>query len=186
MEWAPTEGAMTFGDLIRHLAVVERWMFVENVFGRPSRYASHGRELADGRDAVARRFFATCMRKACASSPGLPTRTSIDRRRRPAASRSPCGSGCAGMVEHEAHHRGQIYLMLRLCGVATPPIYGLTSEEVRRRAIVGFMPKKWRRSRVVGRCQPPSTPRSHQRGYARRRSRRAAAGSRRSPIVRPL
>jgi uncharacterized damage-inducible protein DinB len=38
------------------------------------------------------------------------------------------------MIEHEAHHRGQIYLMLGLHGVPTPPIYGLTSEEVAARA----------------------------------------------------
>ena len=34
------------------------------------------------------------------------------------------------MVEHEAHHRGQTYLMLRLLDVPTPAIFGLTSEEV--------------------------------------------------------
>ena len=34
------------------------------------------------------------------------------------------------MFEHEAHHRGQIYMMLGLRGVQTPPLYGLTEEEV--------------------------------------------------------
>jgi uncharacterized damage-inducible protein DinB len=34
------------------------------------------------------------------------------------------------MFEHEAHHRGQIYMMLALRGVKTPPLYGLTEEEV--------------------------------------------------------
>ena len=38
------------------------------------------------------------------------------------------------MLEHEAHHRGQLYMMLGLRDVPTPPIYGLTSEEVRDRA----------------------------------------------------
>jgi uncharacterized damage-inducible protein DinB len=38
------------------------------------------------------------------------------------------------MVEHEAHHRGQLYLMLGLLGVPTPPIFGLTEEEVRARS----------------------------------------------------
>ena len=38
------------------------------------------------------------------------------------------------MVEHEAHHRGQIYLMLGLLEVPIPPLYGLTSEEVRARS----------------------------------------------------
>jgi hypothetical protein len=35
------------------------------------------------------------------------------------------------MTEHEIHHRGQIYLYLGILGVPTPPIFGLTSEEVR-------------------------------------------------------
>ena len=38
------------------------------------------------------------------------------------------------MVEHEVHHRGQIYLMLNMLEVSTPPLYGLTSEEVRARS----------------------------------------------------
>jgi uncharacterized damage-inducible protein DinB len=37
------------------------------------------------------------------------------------------------MVEHEIHHRGQLYLYLGLIGVPAPPLYGLTSEEVRER-----------------------------------------------------
>jgi uncharacterized damage-inducible protein DinB len=37
------------------------------------------------------------------------------------------------MTEHEAHHRGQIYLYLSMLGVETPPIFGLTSEQVRAR-----------------------------------------------------
>ena len=40
------------------------------------------------------------------------------------------------MVEHEVHHRGQIYLMLNMLGVATPPLFGLTSEQVRDRSAV--------------------------------------------------
>jgi uncharacterized damage-inducible protein DinB len=38
------------------------------------------------------------------------------------------------MVEHEAHHRGQLYLMLSMLGVRTPPLYGLTEEQVRERS----------------------------------------------------
>ena len=44
------------------------------------------------------------------------------------------------MFEHEAHHRGQIYLMLAMRGVKTPPLYGLTSEEVIARSIVNAPP----------------------------------------------
>ncbi|CAN5872509.1 hypothetical protein BH23GEM9_BH23GEM9_28950 [soil metagenome] len=38
------------------------------------------------------------------------------------------------MVEHEVHHRGQLYLMLAAIDVRTPPIFGLTSEQVRERS----------------------------------------------------
>ena len=40
------------------------------------------------------------------------------------------------MVEHEIHHRGQIYTYLAMLDVATPPRYGLTSEDVARKAVV--------------------------------------------------
>ena len=39
------------------------------------------------------------------------------------------------MIEHEVHHRGQIYLYLQLLNIPTPPLYGLTSEEVKARSI---------------------------------------------------
>jgi uncharacterized damage-inducible protein DinB len=41
------------------------------------------------------------------------------------------------LVEHEIHHRGQIYLYLSMLDIPTPPIYGMTSEEVRARSIPG-------------------------------------------------
>jgi uncharacterized damage-inducible protein DinB len=36
------------------------------------------------------------------------------------------------MTEHEIHHRGQLYLMLSMLGVKTPPVFGMTSEELRQ------------------------------------------------------
>jgi uncharacterized damage-inducible protein DinB len=41
------------------------------------------------------------------------------------------------MVEHEAHHRGQVYLMLGVLGVKPPQLFGLTEEEVRARSTTG-------------------------------------------------
>lgn len=38
------------------------------------------------------------------------------------------------MTEHEIHHRGQIYTYLALLEVPTPPLYGLTSEQVVERS----------------------------------------------------
>ncbi len=41
------------------------------------------------------------------------------------------------MIEHEIHHRGQIYLYLAMLDVPTPPLYGLTEEEVKARSGAG-------------------------------------------------
>jgi len=41
------------------------------------------------------------------------------------------------MTEHEAHHRGQLYWMLADLSISTPPLFGLTSEEVHDRAATG-------------------------------------------------
>jgi uncharacterized damage-inducible protein DinB len=39
------------------------------------------------------------------------------------------------MIEHEIHHRGQIYTYLALMEAPSPPLYGLTSEQVRERSV---------------------------------------------------
>src|SRR4051812_2632781 len=52
LEWTYRAGTFTLGDLVRHLATVERYMYAETLAGHPSRYAGCGRELADGYDAV--------------------------------------------------------------------------------------------------------------------------------------
>ena len=133
LEWTHRPGAFTLGDLVRHLAALERWMWAENVSGRPSRYPGHGRELADGFDAVL-----AYLERMHAESVAIFAALSPEQLQRPCL--TPGGAPIAtwkwlrAMLEHEAHHRGQIYLMLNMLGVPTPPLYGLTSEEVRARS----------------------------------------------------
>ena len=134
LEWAPAPGKFSFGDLVRHLAAIERWMFAEAARGNESRYPGHGRELADGFDAVLAYYDAMHAesRAIFASlSPDALTRKC----RTPAGTPITTWKWMRAMLEHEAHHRGQLYLMLALRGVPTPPLYGLTSEEVRARSL---------------------------------------------------
>ena len=133
MEWRPAVGAFSFGDLIRHLGAIERWMFAENVCGRPSRYAGHGRELADGREVVLA-YLDGMHAQAMALIGALPPEALALPCTTPGGATMPVWKWLRAMVEHEVHHRGQIYLMLRMIGVETPPLYGLTSEEVRARS----------------------------------------------------
>jgi len=136
LEWAPREGAWSFGDLVRHLAAIERWMFAENVSGRPSRYSGHGVELADGYDAVLA-YFDRMHGEAMDVFRALTPDALQARCTTPGGASMPAWKWLRAMVEHEIHHRGQIYLMLGMIGVPTPPLYGLTSEEVRDRSVAG-------------------------------------------------
>jgi len=39
------------------------------------------------------------------------------------------------MVEHEIHHRAELYIYLNMLGVKTPPMFGLTAEQVQERSV---------------------------------------------------
>jgi uncharacterized damage-inducible protein DinB len=133
LDWTYQDGKFTLGDLMRHLAATERFMFAENVQFRKSSYPGHGRELADGFDEVV-----GYMDNMHRESMEIFARLTDESLRRKCL--TPGGATIAvwkwlrAMIEHEIHHRGQIYLYLGMLGVATPPLYGLTSEEVLERS----------------------------------------------------
>jgi uncharacterized damage-inducible protein DinB len=132
VDWTYAPGKFTLGDLLRHLAVTERYMFAENVQNHPSRYTTHGKELADGLENI----FAFMERLHAESMEIFSRLTDEDLRRKcttPGGAEISTWKWLRAMTEHEAHHRGQIYLYLSMLGVETPPIFGLTSEQVRAR-----------------------------------------------------
>jgi uncharacterized damage-inducible protein DinB len=133
LEWTHRAGAFTLGDLVRHLASIERYMYAETIAGRPSRYPGCGRELADGYEAVLA-YFDRLDQESRAIIAGLSDAELLRKCRTPAGSEITTWKWLRAMCEHEVHHRGQIYLMLGMLGVATPPLFGLTAEEVRARS----------------------------------------------------
>jgi uncharacterized damage-inducible protein DinB len=134
LEWAPSPGAFSFADVLRHVAAIERYTFAENACGRPSRYPGHGRELADGHHAVF--AFFERMHEETRALLGALTPADLARRcETPGGATLPVWKWLRAMAEHEVHHRGQLYLMLRMIDVPTPPMYGLTSEQVHARSV---------------------------------------------------
>lgn len=133
IDWTYAPGKFTLGDLLRHLAVAERWIWAETLNGRPSAYTTHGKELADTYEDII-----AFMERLHAESLEIFAKLSDEELLRKC--KTPDGAEITKwkwlrlMVEHEIHHRGQIYLYLGILGVPTPPLYGLTSEEVRARA----------------------------------------------------
>ena len=132
-DWRYAEGKFSFADIIRHLAAIERYMYAENVQLKPSRYPGHGPELADSPENVVAFFH--CMHH---ESVDIFSRLSAEELQKKCV--TPGGTPISvwkwlrAMVEHEVHHRSQIYVYLGMLGIQTPPIYGLTSEEVRERS----------------------------------------------------
>jgi uncharacterized damage-inducible protein DinB len=130
IEWRPAEGKFTLGDLTRHIAATERYVFAECASGGRNLYAGCGSDLAEGYEEVIQ--FMQCMhteslqmlallssdqlRQKCQSADGAPI---------------PTWKLLRSMVEHEVHHRGQLYAYVGLLGLKVPPLYGLTSEQLR-------------------------------------------------------
>ncbi len=133
LEWRPQEDRFSAGDLLRHLGATERWMWAENVRGRPSRYPGHAPTLLKAGESVfdylerehaaAVEIFATLTPEEL--SRPCPTVGGIE---------LPTWKWLRAMVEHEIHHRGQLYSLLGQMGADAPPLYGLTEREVFERS----------------------------------------------------
>jgi uncharacterized damage-inducible protein DinB len=134
LEWSYREGRFSFGDILRHLGAIERYMFAENAQLRPSRYPGHGRELADGYEEV----FAYLNRTHAEAVEIFAGLSPADLQRKcttPGGTELTVWKWLRAMIEHEVHHRGQLYLYLSMLDIPAPPLYGLTSEEVRARSL---------------------------------------------------
>jgi uncharacterized damage-inducible protein DinB len=133
IEWAPAAGRFTLGDLLRHLAAIERYMYAENARLSVSAYPGHGRELADGFEAVMK-YMERLHDESVAIFSTLSDSDLLRKCQTPEGTSITTWKWLRAMVEHEVHHRGQIYTYLGLLGVPTPALFGLTSEEVKMRS----------------------------------------------------
>ncbi|MDW3646816.1 MAG: DinB family protein [Bacteroidia bacterium] len=129
IEWKWGEKSFSFGDLIRHLASIERDMYAENARFRPSRYNGCGPELAEGYEAVIA-YYKKMQEESYAIFSQLSEEDLHKKCKTPAGIEITLWKWLRAMLEHEIHHRGQIYVYLAMLGIESPPIYGLTSEQV--------------------------------------------------------
>ena len=134
VDWSYRQGKFTLGDLARHIAAINRYMYAETLQGKPSRYAGCGSELAPTFDDVISYMEA----RHAESAEIISHLTNLnDKCQTPEGTPITVWKWLRAMVEHEIHHRGQIYTYLALLEVPTPPLYGLTSEQVIARSLKG-------------------------------------------------
>ena len=133
IEWTYQEGKFTIGDLIRHLATIERYMYAENVQLKPSLYKGCGTEYAERYENTIK-FYNQLHEESMEIFSKLNEADLKKKCMTPAGIEITMWKWLRAMVEHEVHHRAQIYLYLGMLNIKTPPLYGLTSEEVSERA----------------------------------------------------
>ncbi|MCW3465247.1 DinB family protein [Chitinophaga nivalis] len=129
LDWSYMPGKFTIADHIRHLAAIERYMYAETVAGRPCVYSGCGKELADGYEAVMQ-YFHTLHAQSLTIFRSLRDEDLQQKCTTPGNIQITTWKWLRAMVEHEVHHRAQLYLYLNIIGVKTPPMFGLSSEEI--------------------------------------------------------
>ena len=114
-------------------AVTERFIWAETVHNRPSRYVTHGRELAEGRESVLA-FLDRLHEESLAEFRALTPAQLAGKCATPEGTKLTTWKWLRMMPEHEIHHRGQLYTMLGMLNVPVPSLYGMTATDVQARA----------------------------------------------------
>ncbi|MDH3237228.1 MAG: DinB family protein, partial [Deltaproteobacteria bacterium] len=128
IDWSPSDGEFSFGDIIRHLAATE-YMFIGAVVKGKWKYAGHKIEENQERD-VAIALLKSTHQEAMKI---LGTLSDSDLNEgRPSLSGQEVKTWrlLMAMIEHEVHHRSQIAMYLTLIKIKPPHIYGLGVEDV--------------------------------------------------------
>ena len=129
IEWTYQTGKFTIGDIIRHLANIERLMYAENVQLKPSLYDGCGENYASGYENVIN-FYNSQNAASMDIFSKLSEEDIFKKCKTPAGIEITIWKWLRAMSEHEIHHRSQLYIYLGMLDIETPPIYGLTSEQV--------------------------------------------------------
>jgi len=131
VEWTCRPGEFSFGDLARHIAATERWVFAECARGKASRYKGCGRALAEGRDGVIA-FMEKMHAESMEIFRAMTEEDFLKKGTSPEGKPVTAWRMLRAMLEHEAHHRGQMYVYLGILGVAAHPLYTLNEPQLRK------------------------------------------------------
>ncbi len=129
IEWTYKEGKFTIGDIIRHIANIERYLYAETIQFNTSKYSGCGKEFAEGLENVVS-YYDQMQHESEQIFSQIDPADLNKKCKSPAGAEITIWKWLRAAIEHEVHHRGQLYMYLAMNGIKTPPIFGLTSEEV--------------------------------------------------------
>lgn len=134
IDWSPKEGKMTLGDIVRHFALSERYIFVG--------IAKYDKNEYPGIDSMKKMSYAETMdffsKIHQETMDILRTISDEDFKKKvttPDGAKISVWKWLRAMIEHEVHHRGALYSNLSLLDIITPPIFGLEENQVKSKNI---------------------------------------------------
>ncbi|AWI26324.1 DinB family protein [Flavobacterium pallidum] len=129
MDWSYQPGKFTIADLIRHIAAIEREVFMEVIQGNKPAYKGCRKEGAADYEEVMS-YFKQLHKESIEILSGIRDEnlenevTTLD------GKTTTMGNFLRALIVHEVHHRAVLCLYLNLLGVSTPPVIGLMEEQV--------------------------------------------------------
>jgi uncharacterized damage-inducible protein DinB len=129
LDWSYMPGKFTIADLVRHLAAIERNIFAEVASGGPPSYKGCGKELADGYENIIA-YYNEMHNQSIQIFKSLSDADLSKKINALNGKEVEIGNFLRALIVHEIHHRGALCIYLNLLNVATPPIIGMTEEQV--------------------------------------------------------
>lgn len=129
MDWSYMPGKFTLGDLVRHIAAIEKNVFAEVAIGKNPNYKGCGKELADGYENIVS-YFNEMHHQSVEIFKSIPNESLNQKIKSLDGREIELGNFLRAMIVHEVHHRGAMCIYLNLLGIDTPPIIGLKEEQV--------------------------------------------------------
>ncbi|CAN5568672.1 hypothetical protein BH11BAC2_BH11BAC2_09630 [soil metagenome] len=129
LDWSYMTGKFTIGDVVRHIAAIERNIFAEVALGNKPNYKGCRKDLADGYENIVR-YFNEMHRQSIAIFKSLKDESLKSKIKSLNGNEIELGHFLRALLLHEIHHRAALVVYLNILGVATPPMIGLMEEQV--------------------------------------------------------
>lgn len=132
INWAPKKGKMTFGDIIRHIALAERYLFVGIAKNNINEYPGFDQNQKVENYSELINWFNKNHRESMIILRSIDNSELMKKVTVPGGAQLTMWKWLRAMVEHEVHHRSMIYCNLSSLDIKTPPLFGLEENEVRK------------------------------------------------------